>query len=145
MRKKSLKERIATYTICLNEQCVKREECLRYLLSRHVTKENLSLHVVNPKNYPAEGKTCASFRSARKIRVAWGLSKLYEEMPAKIARSVHAAIEAHFSHGQYYRYRNKTLGLLPADQKYIVNVCRKYGWEQPPVFDEFTEEYDWDI
>lgn len=129
--------------LCLNEQCAKREECLRYQLMRHVTKEFVSLHVVNPLNYPAEGEKCASFWTIRKIRVAWGLTKFYEEMPAKTARAIHAAIEAHFSHGQYYRYRNKTIGLLPADQKYITNICRRYGWDKPPVFDEYTEKYDW--
>lgn len=109
--------------LCLNEQCAKREECLRYQLMRHVK--------------------CASFWTIRKIRVAWGLTKFYEEMPAKTARAIHAAIEAHFSHGQYYCYRNKTIGLLPTDQKYITNICRRYGWDKPPVFDEYTGKYDW--
>ena len=28
-------------------------------------------------------------------------------------------------------------------QQHIANVCREYGWTEPPVYDAMTEEYDW--
>ena len=79
----------------------------------------------------------------KKIRVAWGFKKLYDDMPARISRAIHLNLEAIFNHSPYYRYRNQKLGLTPKQQECIRQVCRKHGWKEEIQFDRYTEEYDW--
>lgn len=111
--------------------------------TQYTTAQNIRLSVINPLCYPAAGKECPHFRSNKKIRVAWGFKKLYDDMPARISRAIHLNLEAIFNHSPYYRYRNQKLGLTPKQQECIRQVCRKHGWKEEIQFDRYTEEYDW--
>lgn len=121
----------------------KAENCLRHSMTQYTTAQNIRLSVINPLCYPAAGKECPHFRSNKKIRVAWGFKKLYDDMPARISRAIHLNLEAIFNHSPYYRYRNQKLGLTPKQQECIRQVCRKHGWKEEIQFDRYTEEYDW--
>ena len=127
----------------VNTRCPKAENCLRHSMTQYTTAQNIRLSVINPLCYPAAGKECPHFRSNKKIRVAWGFKKLYDDMPARISRAIHLNLEAIFNHSPYYRYRNQKLGLTPKQQECIRQVCRKHGWKEEIQFDRYTEEYDW--
>ena len=143
MTETDLIARLTRYTLCFNDRCPKGENCLRRMLARHNVPECKRISVVNPLCYPPEGEACEFFRSDRKLQIAWGFSKLYNDMPARIATAIHAELEGGFNHTTYYRYRNQKKGLTPAQQQYIRQVCLRHGWKEEPVFDRYTEEYDW--
>ena len=138
-----LNNQAAQYTLCFNTRCPKAENCLRHSMTQYTTAQNIRLSVINPLCYPAAGKECPHFRSNKKIRVAWGFKKLYDDMPARISRAIHLNLEAIFNHSPYYRYRNQKLGLTPKQQECIRQVRRKHGWKEEIQFDRYTEEYDW--
>ena len=138
-----LNNQAAQYPLCFNTLCPKAENCLRHSMTQYTTAQNIRLSVINPLCYPAAGKECPHFRSNKKIRVAWGFKKLYDDMPARISRAIHLNLEAIFNHSPYYRYRNQKLGLTPKQQECIRQVCRKHGWKEEIQFDRYTEEYDW--
>lgn len=145
MQKMDLKKRLGGYTFCLNDRCGQSGSCLRHILFAGLAGEEYpTLRVVNPKAYPAEGEKCVMFRPDRKVKMAWGLSRLYDDMPQRTARAIRATLEAHFSHTQYYRYRNGLIGFSPTEQTYVASVCRRFGWKEPPHFDDYTEEYEWE-
>ncbi len=125
-----LNNQAAQYTLCFNTRCPKAENCLRHSMTQYTTAQNIRLSVINPLCYPAAGKECPHFRSNKKIRVAWGFKKLYDDMPARISRAIHLNLEAIFNHSPYYRYRNQKLGLTPKQQECIRQVCRKHGWKE---------------
>ena len=104
-----LNNQAAQYTLCFNTRCPKAENCLRHSMTQYTTAQNIRLSVINPLCYPAAGKECPHFRSNKKIRVAWGFKKLYDDMPARISRAIHLNLEAIFNHSPYYRYRNQKL------------------------------------
>lgn len=141
--KTDLSSRLAKYIVCFNDRCSQKEHCLRALLTAYNTSEHGYLSVVNPLCYPKDEKPCSLYRSDKKIRTAWGFTMLYDNMPERIARAVRTDLEAHFHHTPYYRYRNKVLGISPQQQEYIRRVCLRHGWKEEPVFDYYTEEYDW--
>lgn len=130
-----LNNQAAQYTLCFNTRCPKAENCLRHSMTQYTTAQNIRLSVINPLCYPAAGKECPHFRSNKKIRVAWGFKKLYDDMPARISRAIHLNLEAIFNHSPYYRYRNQKLGLTPKQQECIRQVCRKHGWKEEIQFD----------
>ena len=101
MTETDLIARLAQYTLCFNDRCPKSEHCLRHMLAQHNTPECKRISVVNPLCYPPEGETCEFFRSDRKLRIAWGFSKLYIDMPARIAEAIHAELDFGFIHTSY--------------------------------------------
>lgn len=139
----NIKLQLAQYMLCFNNQCSKKEHCLRYHMAQTDTSGIPRISVFNPLCYPKAEEECPYFRSNKKVRMAWGFKHLYDDMPARIARAVHLNLEAIFSHSPYYRYRNQELGLTPKQQECIREVCRKHGWKEEVVFDRYTEEYDW--
>ena len=88
-----LNNQAAQYTLCFNTRCPKAENCLRHSMTQYTTAQNIRLSVINPLCYPAAGKECPHFRSNKKIRVAWGFKKLYDDMPARISRAIHLNLE----------------------------------------------------
>ena len=89
-----LNNQAAQYTLCFNTRCPKAENCLRHSMTQYTTAQNIRLSVINPLCYPAAGKECPHFRSNKKIRVAWGFKKLYDDMPERISRAIHLNLEA---------------------------------------------------
>ena len=90
MTETDLIARLTRYTLCFNDRCPKGENCLRRMLARHNVPECKRISVVNPLCNPPEGEACEFFRSDRKLQIAWGFSKLYNDMPARIATAIHA-------------------------------------------------------
>lgn len=68
---------------CLNATCPRSQNCLRRTAALQDTDEHLFLKVVNPLRYPKEGEECKLFRSTDKVRMAWGVTHLLDNVPYK--------------------------------------------------------------
>ena len=44
---------------------------------------------------------------------------------------------------QFYRMKNETIGISPAQQRAIKKIFLKYGIEADPVFDRYESVYPW--
>ena len=44
---------------------------------------------------------------------------------------------------QFYRMKNETIGISPAQQRAIKKIFLKYGIETDPVFDRYEPAYPW--
>lgn len=88
---------------CLNATCPRSQNCLRRTAALQDTDEHLFLKVVNPLRYPKESEECELFRSTDKVRMAWGVTHLLDNVPYKEGSLLRNMIINHLGRSQYYR------------------------------------------
>ena len=92
---------------------------------------------------PATGIDCPHFQNAEKIHVAWGISHLLDNVPYKDGTNIKQQLIGHFGKTLYYRFYREERFLSPAEQHYIRQLFRRKGITEEPVFDSYTDEYNW--
>lgn len=108
---------------CLNATCPRSQNCLRRTAALQDTDEHLFLKVVNPLRYPKEGEECELFRSTDKVRMAWGVTHLLDNVPYKEGSLLRNMIINHLGRSQYYRCFRKERPFSPQDQQTIRLLC----------------------
>ena len=98
--------------------------------------------IVNPYRRDVVAGTCTDFCSNVKVKMARGMLNFYESIPEGKAKAIRKAQIQHFTKTKYFKFRNGTTPITPADRNEIAAICRAYGWNEPPVFDNYYEEYD---
>ena len=68
------------YAHCLNAQCPRSADCLRFLFALHVDNETPTFSVINPA-YVAEQEGCPYFRSECLVRFAVGITHMFDNLP----------------------------------------------------------------
>lgn len=131
------------YTHCFNTICPKGEKCLHRLVAVHSTNQYPTLSVVNPNCIPEDAKACPFYKSIRKIRVAWGVRTLLDDVPLKDAVSIKGRLLQHFGRSLYYRFYRKEYSIDPEQQEFIRRLFRQKGIKKEPAFEYYTEEYKW--
>lgn len=131
------------YAHCFNHQCVKSNTCLRHLVATHCTSAQPTIYIVNPVWIPEDTSTCTQFRPIQKIRMAWGVQSLLNNVPYKDARALKSQIISYFGKTHYYRIYRKEYGLTPNQQEFIRRVFRHKGISEEPAFESYTEVYQW--
>ena len=132
------------YLHCLNPSGARSASCLRHLAAQHVPAEVTHIMAVNPANYPAEADRCAYFRSTEKQRYAWGISSLFDNIPYKKAVYLKRKIHDLYPRTTYYRILHQERALSPGEQEEITALFLQTGIDEVPVFDRYTDEYNWD-
>jgi hypothetical protein len=99
--------------------------------------------VVNPLRYPKEGEECELFRSTDKVRMAWGVTHLLDNVPYKEGSLLRNMIINHLGRSQYYRCFRKERPFSPQDQQTIRLLFRQRGISEEPLFDYYTNEFNW--
>lgn len=132
----------ADYIHCFHSGCPRREECLRQLAAQHAPKSTPYVVSVNPASYPQDAARCPHFRSAKKIRFAWGIQAIYDNVPYKTALQLKRYVRALYPKTTYYRILHKERSLSPTEQEAIARIFVRNGITTPPVYDSYTEEYD---
>lgn len=98
--------------------------------------------IVNPYRRDVVVGTCTDFLSDAKAKMARGMLNFYESIPEGKAKAIRKAQIQHFTKTKYFKFRNGTTPITPQDRNEIASICRAYGWNEPPVFDNYYEEYD---
>lgn len=133
----------SNYIHCLNQACPLGDNCLRRLAALHAPKKYPYLVAVNPAAYSEDATHCPHFKSSAKIRFAWGLTATFDNIPYKTALLLKRKIRSLYSRTTYYRILNKERSLSPAEQSEIAHIFEQNGITSVPVYDSYTEEYDW--
>ncbi len=129
------------YSHCFENRCIKKEHCLRYVAGSHAAEQPGGLKIVNPHHIPKDTSECTYFRSLEKIRVAWGVSYIFDNIPYKLATQLRKKIIEHFGRTAYYRFYRHENGIMPEDQLYIRQMFKEYGITQEPEFDFYKDQY----
>jgi hypothetical protein len=132
----------ANYMHCLNSQCPRSADCLRFQVALRVDRDTTSFAVVNPA-YVASRQECPFFQLDRLTRFASGMKHLFDNVPYAKAIEVRDTLCSHFERNTYYRIRNKSRLITPEEQAIIRQIFRDAGIQEEPVFDEYLEQYNW--
>lgn len=130
------------YLHCLNSQCPRTADCLRFQVALRVNKESASFSIVNPA-YVAAREECPFFQLDRLTHFALGMKHLLDKVPHAKAVKIRNILYQHFERSMFYRIRNKTRLITPKEQAFIRQVFLNEGIKEAPVFDEYVEQYDW--
>ena len=127
---------------CFRTECPKASSCLRYQATRFLPADKRCVKALNPTfvGNPAE---CQEYLSDTPVIYASGISRLFDELPYAKAKDVKDDIISLIGKSQYYRMKNKTIGISPLQQHTIKKVFFKYGIEAKPVFDSYFPVYQW--
>lgn len=127
---------------CFRAECPKASSCLRYQAARFLPADKRTVNVLNPAfvGHPTE---CKEYLSDTPVVYAYGISKLFDELPYAKAKDIKDDIIFKIGKTQYYRMRKETIGISPLHQRTIKSVFQKYGIEHNPVFDRYESKYQW--
>lgn len=127
------------WTYCFNEQCVVKEECVRFLSTRFLSEKRHSGNAVFPSAW--RNGNCQYYEKLRIAKLAWGFDHLYRNVTLKDAPTLRCRLRGYLgSKGQYYRYKLGQLLLLPKQQLEIKELFRSYGYDDVE-FDHFKETF----
>lgn len=144
MKRKSITLSVPySYVRCYNNSCPQAASCLRYMAGRCDTSDDPFITIINPSRFPKQGEKCSFFQKAVKVRVAWGVSGLFDRIPHKEAVIIKKQLIGHFGKTKYYRFFREENFIAPKDQVYILNTFRNRGLTEEPAYTHFTEEYIW--
>ena len=128
---------------CLNATCPRSQNCLRRTAALQDTDEHLFLNEVTPLRFRKEGEECELVRSTDKVRMAWGVTHLLDNVPYKEGSLLRNMIINHLGRSQYYRCFRKERPFSPQDQQTIRLLFRQRGISEEPSFDYNTKEVNW--
>lgn len=131
----------AGYLFCFNAECPKKEECIRYAVSRQIPDDICVGQAVLP---PAcrDGR-CKFFKKKQVVIYAYGFEHIYDKVLRKHYTEMRTRLTAYLGNkGMYYSYKHGKRGLTPDQQQYIHNMFADYGYPEDIVFDKYEKQYD---
>ena len=130
------------YLLCISNKCSCKEHCLRWHVAQWTPDDMRIVNVINPYRKDVVEGNCIDFRSDKKHRMARGMVIFYENIPEPKAKAIRKALIADLTKTKYFKFRNGTTPFTHADRNEIAAICRACGWNEPPVFDNYYEEYE---
>lgn len=128
---------------CFNNDCPQANSCLRNLAAKQSASGSSFITIVNPAHYPADGNACTHFKQCQKVRMAWGIAHLFDNLPSKEVPELRRRLISHFTKALYYRFYRKEYAIIPRDQLYFRKLFKQRGITEDPAFEYYTEEYEW--
>jgi len=126
----------AYWYYCFNGQCPLCSDCIRFITGQYVDDGDDHGLAVFP-NALRDGK-CRHFKQARFVNLAWGFSKLFDDVKYRDASRLRAFIKAYLGgHNAYYRYANGKHKLTPEQQEGVRNIFRRNGYTENLEFDHY--------
>lgn len=132
----------SNYELCFNESCELHHKCMHYQAYLHKPENRCG----GPAVYPSAWKdgTCRSFREDKPVQMAWGFSRIYDNVPHHLTTEARRCVMNYFSSGcgPYYRYHHGEQLLSPRQQEDIMNILARYGSTDGLAFDHYVTAYD---
>lgn len=132
------------FSLCFKTDCATADKCLRSLATRNINKEKVNLSIINPLlANPAGEKSCAYFRKAEQVRVAYGFRQALAKIEAGKVRSVRSAIQRLVCQRNYYYLSRGEKPIYPKMQQQIANIFSQHGLPLPIEFDRYEWQHNW--
>ena len=132
-----------SYAICYSETCPLRTHCLRWQLRTFTPKDRRMATCVNLNNPAMQTDDCPVYRDDSPVRMPLGISKMYYDMPQRIAHPLKQHLIQHFNRKRYYEYHSGYRPVPPEHEQYILKAIASFGWTQPVEFNSYVEEILW--
>lgn len=131
-----------SYPLCFNGSCQQRDRCLHYLAGAQKPAD--SHH--GPAVYPSAWQDghCRYFNEKKLAKMAWGFTRLYDNMPHYLRAEARRRVSKYFSNGcgPYYRYHHGQNKLSPSQQADIMKILSEFGSTESLAFDHYETTYD---
>ena len=127
---------------CFREDCPLAGSCLRQQALRFLPEEERTVRAVAPHVATAKDD-CSEYLSDTPVRYAYGMSRLFDNIPYGKAKNVKADVVYLIGKTQFYRMRKKEIGISPKHQRLIRKTFKAYGVTEEPVFDSYKEHFQW--
>ena len=118
---------------CFKNDCSRSDTCLRRLAARHCTADKPLITILSPAAVPADSSQCSYFLPIQKIRVAWGVRNLFDDVPLSLAADMRHQIVS---------YRKERF-ITPEGQRYIRHIFTQNGITDALQFESYSEVYKW--
>ena len=92
------------YKLCSNSACKNSENCLRQLCYRQITENDIGIYVLNPLLFPGENEECPYFKTDKKIKLAWGIKNILDDIPNKKASEIKKELLIKYGRTKYYQF-----------------------------------------
>lgn len=129
----------ATWLYCFNSGCPLRDTCIRHQAGLALDAGRTCGCAVFPA---AAGGNCPHFKLMRRIRTAWGLARLFDDVRAGDAPTLRKRLKAMLGgNGSYYRYHHGTRRLSPEQQSQIRQLFARFGYSDAG-FEHYRDEIE---
>ena len=127
-------------TYCLNKDCTKRMECLRFANSLEEATNTDIVSIVNPKYYPDYVNGCKNFAIIKKIEIAWGIKNLFTDLPYQKAKNIKREMIEYFNRTKYYKFFREEIPITQQEQVEIKQIFEKHYVYSQPNYTRYTEK-----
>ena len=130
------------YAVCFRKECPLAQSCLRQLSADDPSEERF-ISVVNLSLVRGAAKQCPFYKSSEKVRVAYGIDHIFNDIPFSKHKQVFHSVKNYFGKSTYYRIANKRRPIWPNEQEYVRQVFARNGISEPVEFGEYQDIYNW--
>lgn len=88
------------YLNCLSDSCPLAEKCLRRISARYSEENDETFRVVNHRLL--DENNCKYYVENKKVDVAYGMTKSFEEVKAKDIVQIRKSLQNYFGYAEYY-------------------------------------------
>ncbi len=127
--------------VCQSQDCPMKEHCLRSILKDFVPENYPVVKAINLRNPMTQKADCPKYCSDEPVRMPLGLKQMYHDMPGRLERAIKNHLINLTNRKLYYEYHNGSRPITPDVEQLIRQTLLNFGWQQEPVFDDYTEEY----
>lgn len=131
------------YAVCFRKDCPLAQNCLRQLTANEPCQDERYIRLVNPYLVKDVTESCSYYRSNEQVRVAYGIARIFDNIPHSTHNYVFHAVQDCFGKSTYYRVYHKQRPIWPNEQEYIQQVFARNGITEPVQFEEYRDIYNW--
>ena len=130
------------YIHCAGGDCTLRAQCARHQAYERAQEDERAHYTTANLGAIRREDSCSLYEEGRRQRLAWGISRLYDELRAPDARWIRQALQSYLGRGVYYHVRQLRRALTPEEQEYIRALFDERGYADLPLaFDRYEEVY----
>ncbi|MBR1682418.1 MAG: hypothetical protein IJ700_03565 [Bacteroidaceae bacterium] len=140
MKKLTYKDAPHDWAICFQDDCPRRERCLRHAVALLAPPALTHHATVLPA--AREGDPCSLFATAEPVRLARGMKGIMQGVPKGQTTDIRQGLYGIFSScPHFYRYRRGDYDITPEQQERVAALFRKHGITTEPHYDKTTIDY----
>ena len=130
------------YPLCFNDECADKEKCMHYQARLLKGEGRLYGQAIYPTAW--QDGNCKFFREKRLVKMAWGFTKLYDNVPYREKAEARQCVHSFFGRGNgpYYRVHHGVNMLSPEEQEKILQIVAKFGSIEGIEFDHYITDWD---
>ena len=127
---------------CTGTHCEKVGKCLRHTAYKMLAgNRNETYTVVNPAVIKG-AQPCPFFKSDRKERFAWGISRIYDNVLMADLKRVRHEVMMCFGSEVYYKVKQQRRAITEEEQKMVRLSFTEMGYDGSAIeFDRYEEQY----